>query len=601
MAERVVDTNEVSLNSKRYRLAGPIRSSLASIYPPKTVTGDPSKDDQLYASVHTWNDWRGGIGVDRMGPGDGDSVWYSECWLRDPAHLVLPALVTKTSAASGASVRGFVGVRGTTVYSAFGVEIRTFDASNNTWSDPGDNLGAVATDSINIFLGGTEYQVFAVNSGYEYSSNGTAWTNSAKTAYFLTFWDDRLWGLDRSTGQLWYSHALGTEVDDAVLPLEAGSLGTALFVGPDASGEPIIYALTREGLYAHDVANARFVKTNVAVPKSGDLAGVTWNGNIYIASNSLTTIEYNPVGGIVRDISPRDGLPSGYGARASMLISTGRELILGTDPAGSNTAVIMSWDGRGWQIRYAPGNASMDSMLAGFINSEYRVFFTQSDDTDTVHWFALPLDNRMPKEISGYAYAASAIHKTPWFDGGQSEVTKTALEVRIDLEDASSDESVVVAFAKDFTEGADDGSYTTLATVTADGTTALTFPDNGSSADVGTDFRSIRFKLTLARAAGTTTNSPDVTSLTLVYRKKLPAKWSHTFALDMNEDYKGRTSKEQRGDLVSAVETTTKVEFTFRDDGGNTRNFYGDIRSAEGIEQTGHDERGTTRVLFVEL
>ena len=138
-----------------------------------------------------------------------------------------------------------------------------------------------------------------------------------------------------------------------------------------------------------------------------------------------------------------------------------------------------------------------------------------------------------------------------------------------------------------------------MGTISSDGTTTYTF---GSS--LGTSFRSIKFKLTLSREAGSTTTimkqSPDVVSLTLEYRKKLEAKWGHQVEVDLNKDYKGNSPKDLRSALVSAIESNTLVEFTFRDDSGGTRNFYVDIASATGLEYTGYDERGTSRISLVE-
>ena len=88
--------------------------------------------------------------------------------------------------------------------------------------------------------------------------------------------------------------------------------------------------------------------------------------------------------------------------------------------------------------------------------------------------------------------------------------------------------------------------------------------------------------------------------MTLEFRKKLPAKWGHQARLDLNKTYKGKSSKDLRSSLVSAIESTTLVEFTFRDDSGGTRNYYVDIISASGIEGTGYDERGMSTVNLVE-
>ena len=68
----------------------------------------------------------------------------------------------------------------------------------------------------------------------------------------------------------------------------------------------------------------------------------------------------------------------------------------------------------------------------------------------------------------------------------------------------------------------------------------------------------------------------------------------------MNNEYKGKSPKELRSNLISAIESTTLVEFTFRDDSGGTRNYYVDVVSASGMEFTGHDERGSTQISVVE-
>ena len=134
----------------------------------------------------------------------------------------------------------------------------------------------------------------------------------------------------------------------------------------------------------------------------------------------------------------------------------------------------------------------------------------------------------------------------------------------------------------------------------ASGTYTYTF---GSS--VGTAFRAIKFKLTLNRSTATTTGlekfeTPDVVSLTLEYRKKIAAKWGHTVDIDLTNEYKGNVPKDLRSNLISAIESTTLVEFTFRDDGGGTRNYYVDVVAAQGMEFTGHDERGSTTIQVVE-
>ena len=181
---------------------------------------------------------------------------------------------------------------------------------------------------------------------------------------------------------------------------------------------------------------------------------------------------------------------------------------------------------------------------------------------------------------------------------------KLALNLRIEAQDltAADKEIVKIEYATDYNE-----SYTTAVASlnsstmgAASGTYTYTFGDS-----VGTTFRSIKFKLTLERDDATTTglekfNTPDVVSLTLEFRKKIAAKWGHTIDVDMTREYKGNVPKDLRSNLVNAIESNTLVEFTFRDDSGGTRNYYVDVVAAQGMEFTGHDERGSTTIQVVE-
>jgi hypothetical protein len=208
----------------------------------------------------------------------------------------------------------------------------------------------------------------------------------------------------------------------------------------------------------------------------------------------------------------------------------------------------------------------------------------------------LPRDIINPSEVSEFSYATSAIHETPWFNAGQSEVDKLALKLKTEVQGASSNETVKVEYAINYSEDYDDAG----STITSNGITTYTFGSN-----VGLDFRAIKFKLTLSRSPATDTGlekfeTPDVVSLTLEYRKKIAAKWGHTVDIDLTNEYKGNVPQDLRSSLVSAIESTTLVEFTFRDDGGGTRNYYVDVVAAQGLEYTGHDERGSTTISLVE-
>ena len=640
MTSKVIETNEVYLDGTYYPITRPIRSTLASLYPAKVVIGDTSKDDQLRSSIVAWSDWRGGIGLNRMeGAGDTSRAWHSTAQLRYKNHLVLPGLVTATTTPTHSLTDATIGAINTLsseVYAFWnGSESNSpklFKYNNNT-SSWGSALTQSATDQVTdsiVFTnsGGTTYLVFAHydsnGSGYTYSSNGSSWTTDTTDTKFLAVWDERLWGISH-IGQLWYSTAIGTDVLDAVLPVPDGFV-TALFVARNAAGIPILYASTKTGLFAHNADNARWEETQMAFPVHPDNGkGTTvWRDSVYIPSGLGI---YRYINGnnaaVVSLVGPDrdDGLPADKRGTIRMMEGTHNELMVGIDATSSPLTIsstslpyqwishhgssviaadsgyssILGYNELGWEVKWQASDSgkAIDSMHASSAYDKYRMWWGHNDQ---VYFMPLLRDIINPSEVAEFEYATSAVHETPWFNAGQSEVDKLALNLRTEVQGMSSTETVKVEYAIDYVEG----YSTAVGSITSNGTDTYTF---GSS--LGTKFRAIKFKLTMARSSATDTGlekfeTPDVVSLTLEWRKKLPAKWGHTVEVDLNNEYKGKSSKELRSNLISSIESTNLVEFTFRDDSGGTRNYYVDVVSASGMEFTGYDERGSTMISVVE-
>ena len=654
MASKVVSNNEIYLGGTYYPLARPVQSVLASIYPSKVVIGDTTKDSNLRSSVVAWSDWRGGIGVERMqGPADVDRAWYSTCNLRHRHHLVLPAKSTATAStdAGGSSITGivsFIQDLGTILYAGWATVPYYYSEASDRWTRVTSggspySFFSTPTDSITVRMGGTDYIVVAQgDAGYSYFSSATTVVDKKvdpdgfKATTFIAFWDDRLWGIS-DDGQLWYTLTIGgTQFDDAKLPVQDGFV-TDLFVGRDANGEQILYAATKEGLYAHDVANARWVETQFQLPfhEYNGVGSVRWRDAIYNPSG-LGIYKYinGNNNAVVTVMGPDrdDGLPATYRGTVKQLVGTHTELIAAVDATTSPGAVsstsvphqygatagigghsspviaassgqssIVAWNDTGWETKWvsgagAAGKAINTMHVTNAGKGDYRLWW--GFDGKVYHQL-IPFDVTNPSQLSAqdgtdYEYESSAFHETPWFDAQQSDVDKLALKLKVEVEDASSNETVAVQYATDYSD-----SYTTMGTITSSGTTTYTF---GSG--LGTGFRSIKFKLTLARESGTTAaimkKSPDVVSLALEYRKKLDAKYGHSVEVNLNKTYKGKSPKQLRAALVSAIESNTLNEFTFRDDSGGTRNYYVDVTSATGVEYTGYDERGSSRITLVE-
>ena len=645
MAAKVETANEVSLNGVYYPIARPVQSVLASIYPSKVVIGDTTRDSQTRTSVIAWSDWRGGIGVNRMeSGGDVNRAWWSTCQLRYKNHLILPGLDNDAAAnASSTSLTGpsigAIGELSGEIYVAWNgstseaAKIYKYNNTSDAWGSVLNSPPDRVTDTVTWrTLAAETFLVFA-----HYDSNGSGYTRfdgtdwngggSADTTdtQYVAVWDDRLWGISYA-GQLWYSIVAGTEVNDAKLPLPPGSI-TALFVARDAGGEPILYAATKKGLFAHDAANARFVQTELTLPNH-PFAGrgtIRWRDSIYMPAGLGVYRYINQAGGAVLTITGPDrddGLPTDNRGTIKHMSGSHNELFVGVDaatvtPLESQNAVPYQWQSHhgstvidtsgfssilgyndmGWEAKWVAGEnnpgAGIQHILVSDAYDEYRLWWGFNGK---IKFMKIPSNIINPSFVSDFEYKASGVHETPWFNAGQSEVDKLALKLKTEVQDASSTETVTVSYATDYSD-----SYTSAGSaITSDGITTYTF---GSSA--GVTFRAIKFKITLARTTDTNTDNykkktPDVVSLTLEWRKKLPSKWGHQVQVDLNNEYKGKSPKDLRAALLAAVESTTLVEFTFRDDTGGTRNFYVDVGSATGLEYTGYDERGVSTLNLVE-
>ena len=104
----------------------------------------------------------------------------------------------------------------------------------------------------------------------------------------------------------------------------------------------------------------------------------------------------------------------------------------------------------------------------------------------------------------------------------------------------------------------------------------------------------------MTRGSGTT-STPDLRTLTLEYRKKLIEKLGFRAQLDLTkESPDGRSPLEQLADLVTARNSSTLIEFTFRNDDSGNRTYYTDIQDASSIEDTGLEEAGIVTLTLVE-
>lgn len=623
MAEVVLSENEISLNAVRYKIVGPVQRSLSSNYPQKTVIGDYTKDSSPILSTLSLTDHRGGIGLDIMeGQGDTNRSWYSTADLRFKGRLVLPPLVTETTGLPSdpavftvycGPLTSFQGKVYAAIYSNEFASYALYRYSGSSWGTALTGGLVIRPSSLlSGYVGGTRYIIMADNVfAYRYSTSGDlgSWTivtpGGTNYPWYMAIWDDKLWWLS-SNGMLWYVTSI------AGTPVFAGQLQSALewsrepslFVALNTASEEILYVATHDGLFAYDFDNNKFIKTDVTSPDkslanySSYYSAARWRNAIFYTAET-TVYKYDPVQGtLITEVGPDvdSGLPNTRGSLISHIVASLTDLIIATSGDGSLIPIIAGWDGKGWKVfaELASGEkVTYKSLLVAGAYGDYRVWFA-SDEGAYIKYFSLPTDLVKPFNDNSYTCAAAATHDWPWFTAGQSEVTKVAVRVKVETVNPTTDETVILSYATDWVE-----SFTSFATIRASGITTFPFPN--STTPTGTVFKSIRFRATLARG-GTITNTPQVISVTLEYYKKLDPKYQFLVTIDLTKDYGGRSPKVLRAALLTAQETTTLVEFTYRDPASNSdATFYVQTRPQIVSENTGYDERGQTAMLLVEV
>jgi len=343
----VVGTGEILLNSKRYRISGPVRKTLVSIAAPRFTIGDTQRGADPRASILTQNDFRGGIGWNRgLDPGSIDRVWWSNCQTRFKGHVLLPRAVSSVTNDNTGEINSIIPYRVTgesaeSIYAVFrDGDVYRFANTNDAWESLSTNLTNPSSESITFtHTDGVNYLIFAQgDTGYTWTKDASSFTSlagsssAAHKVAFFTIWHGTLWGISEDgTLKNWASGPETAATLKAKLPLPNGYV-TSLLVYRNASGSPIIYATTKTGLWAYDETNNRWEETELRTPfhvKSG-LGAIVWRDAIYFpVGNAIYKYQTGSNTAVVSLVGfDKDhGVPSAYQGQIQKLIGTHNDLL----------------------------------------------------------------------------------------------------------------------------------------------------------------------------------------------------------------------------------------------------------------------------------
>ncbi len=371
-----------------------------------------------------------------------------------------------------------------------------------------------------------------------------------------------------------------------------GSTINNLKVYHDTALADQVYCGTDSGVWVHDWTNAKWNKANIkfAAHPNACKGMVNWNVALYL-SMGIHVKKYSVSGGVASadpvGLDKDDGLPikvastgTNYFGEFTSFIDD-NECFYGTMDStqyGTNGySWVAKYTGYGWQVLWASTTLNQ-AMYGGIVGTVYtrRLYF---DCGATLYSIPLLRVKILPKRISTYTYAASAIHVTPWFNGGSQVNDWLAKSIKTFCKDITTAEKVTVYYRTDRTYTDLDTGWGT-ALVTLDSTGENNKIETALASGVGASCNLIQLRFDLV--TGTSTLAPDLQSYSLSYQKWLPIKGSFSFTIVAEEGK--QAPREIETNLLALRSTVTLVPFNYRDGSVSTDEKY--VRVLPFIQRT---------------
>ena len=625
VAGRVVERGEIWIAGLRYPLAAPVQKSLASQFPQKVVFGDYTAESNPYVSTLTWSDFSGGLGkevgkfpedITRFRWGRGAVTEVPGKVFSGPRALnnVLAGSTNESLVDLAISDNVLYATRSDTATTSSSIVMRVIGGANPP-ATVIRTLAALPTDFQVGMLNDTITLAVATSSGVDYSNgpDDTTWSRNTTPMRYLAFSEGNLFGVN-SSGQFFVTPNLGSSWTELAKFQLTSSAITGLVPAPQADGRETVYLASRYGLHAYDKENERFIPTALQFSYSsvaGD-AVIEWRGAVYWASGQQIYRLTPGSPSILEQIGPNNGvdgvpLPGSFLAFAKTPLHL-YAVFQNNDSALDRRYHSLRWNGNAWHFHGVSLNTfpnTMNAAVAGYANSSHELFIASTSTGAAAHTLYVqqsntPVDSVNPRRsASQNVYDTDFDHSvsTPWLrsEGDQDWL---ALHLIVDSIHPSSSDRIDVQYLLNFaTDDTNSTSYVTLGTVRTTGIQTFDFPRYLDAE--GLPFRAIRLKPVLFSA--TSTSTPELNRMTLVYRKRLAPQWAFTADIKMDAPYKGRSPKQMRETLEATVGQVLLVEMTYRDQEDGTQNFLVQIVSYNSAETSGHENTSVARIGMTEV
>lgn len=635
---QVQTAGEVFLFGRRYRLApdkngksGTVKETLATQFPNKIVTNqDYDRSSNPRVSSYNWSDLRGGMGRWRIRDLVNDNHFF---WTSENMNTLWPNLITLAPLATSTGTPSHSGTPNTSVVTSIApfranivavwgsTDVHVYDGSAWTTTRIGQ-LTSVPLENATLFNGRLFYPRGA--SGYSYHSGITSGTfglaeSSTPTMYTFCVWDNKIFGLDVTTGVLYHSTTgdVGSWTTAAAIPgidASATALNGKLVVDDDAAGEPIVKCVNNTGLWSYDWTADKWYASRFQTPyfrpwraNQTEFAAV-WRESLYAKTGIRELTKLTQGSGALSveriPLAPDDVTLTqmqefvDLEATNNLLYALLGADVLDISYGATGQVMLAAYNGIGWHPLYVSSVSQVSTVprrcrSSGEVGSSYLLFFGDFNVTSSLPTISIGQLETNPLYNLFGTYAASGFVELPVFDGGVAERVKVAEAVRLQVIGATANETVTVSYRLNSSTGA----YTTLGSaVTVDDEVTISFGTNFT----GVEFKAIQFRLSFARGS-TTTLAPKLDHFTFDYRQKLEVQRGFNITIDLRNEAYGRTPHQQYAALSAAMKATQFGTFAWRDDANNVRSCLVEVLRPEGAFETGADEGGQMTLTLMEV
>ena len=646
----ITHSNEVIINSLRYKLASPVKLQTMELLPERLPQGAYSYRSAPGRQRVVLADTTGGMGQHRfkddVDPQLPNTFWFGVFDGFTPGSLTLPYLATSASRPAAVGVLTAVNALyefNDQVWVSWGTDLYTWTGpSGTTWSAIERSLAAAPTDAV-IHENAATKRVFVLQgSAIDYQSAGGAWsriTTSVNANYGVSY-NAFLWTI--STDGTFLRNASGTQAIASWTTRQTLPVGNStvvrLFLYREADGTPAIHAKTTEGLWVYDDTNDIWYPSEVRYPRHPNIGrGVdVWRG-LSAGDRGQVAGTYIPVGmsvyGYVAGdqasiysvgLDRNDGVPDGYdGYIRSMYpahmfnlalidatgntatdATTGRvsgnaDILSGADVIFESTGItwMAAWTGDGWMPMWesaAAQAAGRHVIVSQAYGGRYRAYW---DAEGVLYWMNLPTATTNPRENLTIERAASGATQWPWHPGSGAGNQDVLASVISRVSSATSTETVAIAYGTDLA----DSTWTTLVTRNSNGlvTTDLD-PDADSNAE-GVLFDFLRLRATYARGS-TNTTRPILEYLAFEFVPGLPKTYLWQCAVDLREAFGQRSTQTMLTELTNLADPQIMRSVIWRSQSSSTNDVHMcKLVKIEGAGTGNQWEDGVYQLTFIEV